>query len=156
LLRRKRRRAGGAFEEFEASGRVLLACRGCAERVVLLGREDDRREEGRPTFACCGCGRVLTFADSVGPVRPGPSGPARGTGAGMGEGPRRGRYANPVSEGEAPVLPPGYSLDLVGDPCVVVLRRGDGTIVARFSDHAAPEEIRRAAEEDRRQRPHEA
>ena len=54
------------------------------------------------------------------------------------------------------VLPPGYRLDLVGDPCVVVLRRGDGTIVARFSDHAAPEEIRWAAEEDRRQRPHEA
>ena len=52
MLRRKRRRAGGAFEEFEASGRVPLACQGSAERVVLLGREDDRREEGGPTFAC--------------------------------------------------------------------------------------------------------
>jgi hypothetical protein len=62
-----------------------------------------------------------------------------------------------VSEEETPVLPPGYRLDLLDDPCVVVLRRGDGTVVARFSDHAAPEEIRRAAEEDlRRQRPHEA
>ena len=62
-----------------------------------------------------------------------------------------------MSEGGAPVLPPGYSLDLVGDPCVVVLRREDGTVVARFSDHAAPEEIRRAADEDRRrERPHEA
>jgi hypothetical protein len=60
-----------------------------------------------------------------------------------------------VSEGGAPVLPPGYRLDIVGDPCVVVLRREDGTVVARFSDHAAPEEIRRAAEEDLRQRPHE-
>ncbi len=74
----------------------------------------------------------------------------------MGQGPRRRRYANPVSEGEASVLPPGYRLDLVGDPCVVVLRREDGTVVARFSDHAAPEEIRRAAEADRRRRPHEA
>ena len=52
MLRRKRRRAGAAFEEFEASGRILLACRGCAERVVLLGREDDWREEGaRPSRA---------------------------------------------------------------------------------------------------------
>ena len=61
-----------------------------------------------------------------------------------------------MSEGEASVLPPGYRLDVVGDPCVVVLRREDGTLVARFSDRAAAEEIRRAAEEDRRQRPHEA
>ena len=62
-----------------------------------------------------------------------------------------------MSEGEASVLPPGYRLDIVGDPCVVVLRREVGTVVARFSDHAAQEEIRRAAEEDRRRRrPHEA
>ncbi len=63
---------------------------------------------------------------------------------------------HPVREEGDSILPPGYRLDLVGDPCVVVLRREDGTVVARFSDHAAPEEIRRAAEEDRRQRPHEA
>ena len=50
--------------------------------------------------------------------------------------------------------PPGYRPDLVGDPCVVVLHREDGTVLARFSDHAVPEEIRRAAEKDRR-RPHE-
>ena len=61
-----------------------------------------------------------------------------------------------MSEEEAPVLPPGYRLDLAGDPCVAVLRRGDGTVVARFSDHAAPEEVRRAAEEDRRRRSREA
>jgi hypothetical protein len=47
-------------------------------------------------------------------------------------------------------LPPGYRLDLVGDPCVIVLRREDGTVVARFSRNGDPEEIRRAAEEDRR------
>ena len=62
-----------------------------------------------------------------------------------------------MREREDSALPPGYHLDLVGDPCVVVLRREDGTIVARFSDHAVPEEVRRAAEEDRRRRrPHEA
>jgi hypothetical protein len=61
-----------------------------------------------------------------------------------------------VSEGGAPVLPPGYRLDIVGDPCVVVLRREDGTVVARFTEHAVPEEVRRTAEEDRIQRPHEA
>ncbi len=78
LLGKKRRRAGGAFEKFEASGRVLLACRGRAERVVLLGREDGWREEGRPTFARGGCGTLPTFADRVGTVRPGSKRPARG------------------------------------------------------------------------------
>ena len=45
-------------------------------------------------------------------------------------------------------LPPGYRLDLVGDPCVIVMRRADDTVVARFTRNADPEEIRRAAEED--------
>jgi hypothetical protein len=49
-----------------------------------------------------------------------------------------------------PRLPPGYRLDLVSDPSVVVLRREDGTVVARFTHHAVPQEIRRAADEDRR------
>jgi hypothetical protein len=43
-------------------------------------------------------------------------------------------------------LPPGYSLDLVGDPCVIALRRDDEVIVARFTHRVDPEEIRRAAE----------
>jgi len=47
-------------------------------------------------------------------------------------------------------LPPGYTLDLLGDPCVIVLRRADGTVVARFTKHVDPEETRRAAEEDHR------
>ena len=47
-------------------------------------------------------------------------------------------------------LPPGYRLDLVGDPCVVTLCRADGTVVGRFTDATDPEEIRRAAEDDRR------
>ncbi len=46
-------------------------------------------------------------------------------------------------------LPAGYALDLVGDPCVIVLRRGGGAIVARFTRNVDPQEIRRAAEEDR-------
>ena len=45
-------------------------------------------------------------------------------------------------------LPQGYSLDLGGDPCVIILRRTDGTVVARFTHVADPKEIRWAAEED--------
>ena len=45
-------------------------------------------------------------------------------------------------------LPSGCQLDLVGDPCVVVPRREDGTVVARFTHNVDPQEIRRAAEED--------
>ena len=51
-------------------------------------------------------------------------------------------------------MPPGYRLDLAGDPCVITLRREDGTAVARFTHYADPEEIRQAAEEDRQGPPH--
>ena len=51
---------------------------------------------------------------------------------------------------ESTRLPPGYTLDLLGDPCVVVVRRADGTVVARFTKNVDPEQIRRAAEEDRK------
>ena len=47
-------------------------------------------------------------------------------------------------------LPRGYALDLLGDPCVIALRRTDETVVARFTKNVDPEEIRRAAEEDHR------
>ena len=50
-------------------------------------------------------------------------------------------------------LPPGYGLDLMGDPCVIVLRRGDETVVARFTKNVDPEQIKRAAEEDHRGTP---
>jgi hypothetical protein len=41
-------------------------------------------------------------------------------------------------------------LDLISDPCVIMLRRRpEGTVVARFTPFADPKEIRRAAEEDR-------
>jgi hypothetical protein len=45
-------------------------------------------------------------------------------------------------------LPPGYRLDLIEDPCVIVLRGPDGIVVARFTHNVDPEEIRRAAQED--------
>ena len=45
-------------------------------------------------------------------------------------------------------LPPGYRLDLVGDPCVIVLVREDGAVVARFTHNADPEQISWSAEED--------
>ena len=47
-------------------------------------------------------------------------------------------------------LPPDYRLDLVGDPCVVTLCRSDGAVVSRFTHATDLEEIRRAAEEDRK------
>ncbi len=49
-------------------------------------------------------------------------------------------------------LPQGYRLDLIGDPCVITLRRDDGTEVARFSHFVQPSQIRQAAEEDRAKR----
>jgi hypothetical protein len=55
-----------------------------------------------------------------------------------------------MSDYETSRLPPGYRLDLVGDPCIIILRGPDGAVVARFSRNVDLEEIRRAAEEDRR------
>ena len=51
-----------------------------------------------------------------------------------------------------PRLPPGYTLDLVGDPCIIILRNPEGALVARFSRNVDANEVRRAAEEDRQQR----
>ena len=50
-------------------------------------------------------------------------------------------------------LPLGYRLDLIGDPCVIVVRREDGTVVACFTRNVDPQEVRRAAEEDHRGTP---
>jgi hypothetical protein len=49
-------------------------------------------------------------------------------------------------------LPADYHLDLLSDPCVIIVRRPAETIVARFTPFADPKEIRRAAEEDRDRR----
>ena len=55
-----------------------------------------------------------------------------------------------VGEENPSNLPAGYTLDLVGDPCVIVLLRGDGSVAARFTRNVDPQEVRRAAEEDSR------
>jgi hypothetical protein len=55
----------GRFSEVEVSGRIVLRCGTCGEHLVLLGREDDWRSEGRTAFTC-GCGARLTLADRVG------------------------------------------------------------------------------------------
>jgi hypothetical protein len=59
-----------------------------------------------------------------------------------------------VGEENPSNLPEGYTLDLVGDPCVIVLLRADGTVVARFTQNVEPKEVRRAAEEDSAAREH--
>jgi hypothetical protein len=53
-----------------------------------------------------------------------------------------------VGEENPSNLPAGYTLDLVGDPCVIVLLREEGSVVARFNRNVDPREVRRAAEED--------
>jgi hypothetical protein len=40
-------------------------------------------------------------------------------------------------------------LDLISDPCVIILRPPGEKLVARFTAFVDPKEIRRAAEEDR-------
>jgi hypothetical protein len=55
--------------EVEVSGRLALACGGCGEIVLLLGRQQDWYglvTEGRPrNFVCSGCGAQLSLADRV-------------------------------------------------------------------------------------------
>jgi len=46
------------------SERIIVECKRCGERLVLLGLEDDWYSEGRTTFEC-ECGELLTFADRL-------------------------------------------------------------------------------------------
>jgi hypothetical protein len=48
--------------EVESSGRIVLGC-GCGERIVLFGREEDWRGEGRLTFRCAGCDGEVALAE---------------------------------------------------------------------------------------------
>jgi hypothetical protein len=53
----------------KVSGRLALACSGCGELILFLGRERDWYEpapDGRPrSFLCGGCGEQLTLANRV-------------------------------------------------------------------------------------------
>ena len=51
--------------EIETSGRIVLRCEGCGEKLVLLGSEEDWRSEGRTSFGCGGCGEELTLDDRL-------------------------------------------------------------------------------------------
>jgi hypothetical protein len=55
--------------EVEVSGCLALACGGCGEVILFLGRERDWYEPGSDggprSFACGGCGALLTLADRV-------------------------------------------------------------------------------------------
>jgi hypothetical protein len=59
------------------------------------------------------------------------------------------RGLRPIREDLTSGLPEGYHLDLLSDPCVIILCRPDETVVARFTRFVDPKEISRAAEEDR-------
>jgi hypothetical protein len=62
------------------------------------------------------------------------------------------RGLRPIPDDLNSGLPAEYYLDLLSDPCVIILRRPGETIVARFTPFANPKEIRRAAQEDRKRR----
>ena len=52
------------LKEVEASGHVVLECRSCKERVVLLGRPGDWHRQGGVRLGC-ECGREVTLADRI-------------------------------------------------------------------------------------------
>lgn len=53
----------------EVCGRLALACGGCGEIILFLGRGRDWYEpgtDGRPrSFLCSGCGQQLTLANRM-------------------------------------------------------------------------------------------
>ena len=55
--------------QVQVGGRLALACGGCGEIILFLGRERDWYEagdDGRPrSFPCGGCGARLTLANRV-------------------------------------------------------------------------------------------
>jgi hypothetical protein len=48
----------------ECSGRMVLECDGCGERLILLGLKEDWISEQRTNFECQ-CGQSLTLADRL-------------------------------------------------------------------------------------------
>jgi hypothetical protein len=59
------------------------------------------------------------------------------------------RGLRPIPDDLTSDLPAGYHLDLLSDPCVIILRRPEETVVARFTPLVDPKKLRQAAEEDR-------
>ena len=59
----------GKTTKVKVSGRLALACGGCGELILFLGRERDWYEaddDGRPrSFPCGGCSAQLTLANRV-------------------------------------------------------------------------------------------
>jgi hypothetical protein len=53
---------GGEKHWVEASGLIVLECRGCGEHLFLLGREGEWPKEHRDAFPCRGCGKTVTLA----------------------------------------------------------------------------------------------
>jgi hypothetical protein len=49
----------------DTSGRIVLECSGCGERIILLGQEEDWSREHRHAFECGGCTKTVTLADRV-------------------------------------------------------------------------------------------
>ncbi len=49
--------------QVEPSGRTVLRCAGCGERLVLIGLEEDWRSEGRTAFGRAECGEELNLDD---------------------------------------------------------------------------------------------
>ena len=45
----------------ELSGRIVLECKRCGERVILLGCAEDWHQEGRTSIGCSGCGEELNL-----------------------------------------------------------------------------------------------
>jgi hypothetical protein len=56
--------------EVEPSGRIVLGC-ACGERIVLFGREEDWRGEGRLTFRCDACDGEVGLAERAGEAEEG-------------------------------------------------------------------------------------
>jgi len=48
---------------------------------------------------------------------------------------------DPTEPPDEPRLPPGYQLDRCSDPDVSILRRADGSVVARFSVRGITREV---------------
>lgn len=65
------------MREIEVSGRAVLACGSCGERLVLLAATGDWDREGRASFECAGCGREVTMVDRVGEVQHGDLAPSQ-------------------------------------------------------------------------------